>query len=101
MSKFMTGLLLGVGIGLLLAPEKGEDTREAIADTAENWKNKWDKLIGKAATKLDDVKALLASEVAGLSDDVRNRILTILEEEGIAEPKSNGNYNYKDEFKPI
>jgi len=96
----MTGLLLGVGIGLLLAPEKGEDTREAIADTAENWKNKWEKLLGKAATKVDDLKLLLAKEVSGLSDDVRNRILTILDEEGIAEPKGNGNY-YKDEFKPI
>lgn len=101
MSKFMTGLLLGVGIGLLLAPEKGEDTREAIADTAENWKKKWDKLLGKAATKLDDVKALLEKEVAGLNDDVRSRILTILDEEGVAEPKGNGSHQYKDEFRPI
>lgn len=101
MSKFMTGLLLGVGIGLLLAPEKGEDTRHAIADTAGDWKNKWDKLIGKAATKVDDLKALLDKEVSGLSDDVRNRILTILDEEGVAEPKGNGNMSFKDEFKPI
>ena len=99
MAKFITGLLLGVGIGLLLAPEKGEDTREAIADTAEQWKNKWDKLVGKAGAKIDDLKTMLEKEVSGLSEDVRNRILSILDEEGSA--TKNGTYGFKDEFKPI
>lgn len=92
----MTGLLLGVGIGLLIAPEKGEDTREAIADTAEQWKHRWTKLMGKAETRLDDLKALLAKEVSGLSEEVRNRILSILDNEGGA---ANGSYGFKDEFK--
>ena len=97
--KFMTGLLLGVGIGLLLAPEKGEDTREAIAETADQWKTKWYKLMGKAEARVDDLKALLDKEVSGLSEDVRNRILTILDEDGSA-TSSNGR-GYKDEYKPI
>lgn len=91
----MTGLLLGVGIGLLIAPEKGEDTREAIADTAEQWKDKWTKLMGKAETKLDDLKAMLAKEVSGLSEDVRNRILSILDNEGAG---AKGSYGFTDEF---
>ena len=97
--KFMTGLLLGVGIGLLLAPEKGEDTREAIAETADQWKTKWNKLMGKAGAKVDDLKALLGKEMEGLSEDVRNRILTILDEEGVS-TSSNG-HGYKDQYKPI
>lgn len=96
MTKFMTGLLLGVGVGLLLAPEKGEDTRESIAETAEDWKNKWYKMVGKAETKIDDLKGLLENEISGLSDDVRSRIRTILDEAG-----SNENGSSKDQFKPI
>ena len=97
--KFVTGLLLGVGIGLLLAPEKGEDTREAIAETADQWKTKWYKLMGKAEAKVDDLKALLGKEMEGISEDVRNRILTILDEEGSGS-SANGR-GYKDEYKPI
>ena len=51
MSRFMTGLLMGVGIGLLLAPEKGEDTRESIAETAGNLKDKFNRLVGRAGAR--------------------------------------------------
>ena len=32
MKQFMTGLLLGLGIGLLIAPMRGEDTRRQLAE---------------------------------------------------------------------
>ena len=32
MRKFVTGLLLGLGIGLLVAPMKGEETRRQLAE---------------------------------------------------------------------
>jgi gas vesicle protein len=76
----MTGALLGLVVGLLVAPAKGADTREQIADTAEKWKHSLDRLIGKAGMELEDLKALFEQEIAGLSADVRHRILTILEE---------------------
>ncbi len=102
MSRFMTGLLMGVGVGLLLAPEKGEDTREQIAETAGNLKDKINKLVGRAGARVDDLKALLENEVDGLSDDVRSRIRTILDEEGMARSSdSNGSGSYKQEFKPM
>ena len=100
MTKFMTGLLLGVGIGLLMAPEKGEDTRESIAETAETWKNKFNKLMGRTGAQIEDLKALLEKEVDGLSDDVRSRIRTILDEGSDGELKKMTT-KYKDEFKPI
>jgi len=100
MSRFMTGLLMGVGIGLLLAPEKGEDTRESIAETAGNLKDKFNRLVGRAGAHLDDLKGLLENEVDGLSDDVRSRIRTILDEAG-ASSSSNGASSYKQEFKPM
>ncbi|MEO6832287.1 MAG: YtxH domain-containing protein [Chitinophagaceae bacterium] len=94
MSKFMVGLLMGVGIGLLVAPEKGEDTRESIAETAGNLKNTFNKLVGKAKTQLNDLKELLEVQVEGLDDDARARINAILEE---AEMKEDGRW----EFKPL
>ena len=100
MSRFMTGLLMGVGIGLLLAPEKGEDTRESIAETANNLKDKFNRLVGRAGARLDDLKSLLEDEVEGLSDDVRSRIRTILDEEGTSSA-GNGHHGYKQEFKPM
>ena len=98
MSRFMTGLLLGIGIGMLLAPEKGEDTRDSIAETAGNLKDKFNRLLGRAGARLDDLKGLLENEVEGLSDDVRSRIRTILDEESAA--AGNG-HSYKHEFKPM
>ena len=99
MGRFITGVLLGVGVGLLMAPEKGEDTRESLSETAGQLKDKFNRLVGRAGAQLDDVKKMLASEVSGLSDDVRSRINTILEEAGDAEGEKNG--SYKSEFKPI
>lgn len=80
MNKLLTGALIGLAVGLLVAPKTGEDTREELADTAEKWKRKWDKMVGNAGMELDDLKKLLQSEIGGLKDDVRSRLLTILEE---------------------
>ncbi|XZF14309.1 YtxH domain-containing protein [Chitinophagaceae bacterium MMS25-I14] len=80
MNKLLTGALLGLAIGLLIAPEKGEDMRDDIAETADKWKKRLNKMMGRTGMELSDLKKLLQSEVSGLKDDVRKRILTILEE---------------------
>lgn len=80
MNRFLTGALLGVVVGLLLAPQKGEELREDLADAADKWKNKLNRLVGKADANLDDLKAFLDKNIDGLSDDLRHRISTILDE---------------------
>lgn len=82
MSRFMTGALLGLAVGLLIAPEKGEETRDAIADTAEKWKDKFNRLVGRAGARVDDLKDMLADKVEGLSDDARDKIQKILDQAG-------------------
>jgi gas vesicle protein len=82
MARFMTGLLMGVGLGILLAPEKGSETRESLADTASELKDKFNRMVGRAGARVDDLKSMLENEVDGLSEDVRSRIRTILDEEG-------------------
>ena len=79
-TKFFAGALCGLVAGLLLAPEKGEDLRNDIADSAEKWKKKFYRLTGKAGAELDDLRDMLEEEVGGLRDDIRYRILTILDE---------------------
>jgi len=79
-SRFLTGALVGLVTGLLLAPEKGEDLRSDIADQAKDLKKKLYKMAGKANAELNDLKGLLANEVEGLSDDVRERILAMIED---------------------
>lgn len=34
--KFLLGMSIGIGIGLLFAPQSGEETREWIADTTQD-----------------------------------------------------------------
>jgi gas vesicle protein len=77
-SKFAAGALCGLVAGLLIAPERGEDLRNDIADKATKWKGKLDKLTGKTEADLDDLKAFLDKNIDGLTDDVKHRILTIL-----------------------
>jgi gas vesicle protein len=73
---------MGVGLGVLLAPEKGAETRESLAETAEELRDKFNRLVGRAGARMDDLKSMLDNGVDGLSDDVRSRIRTILDEEG-------------------
>jgi|SRR6185312_853049 len=79
-SRFLAGAIIGVAVGLLIAPEKGEDMREDIADTATKWKRKLNKMVGKTGAELDDLKNMLGEEIQGLGDDVRHRLLTIIDE---------------------
>ena len=36
----IVGIALGIGIGLLIAPEKGSATRKKLADSAGDWMEK-------------------------------------------------------------
>lgn len=79
-SRFLLGAAVGLVVGLLVAPDKGEHTRENIADTADKLKNRFNRLMGRAEHNLDELRALLDKEISGLNEDVKSRILTILDE---------------------
>ncbi len=79
-TKFLLGAAAGMVIGLLIAPEKGEELRNDIADSAGKWKNQLGKLIGKANGSLEDLKSYLDKNIDGLTDDVKRKIIGILDE---------------------
>ena len=78
MSRFMAGALVGFVAGLLLAPDKGENTRENLSTAADKWRTRLNRLAGR--TNIDELRSYLNKNISGLSEDVRSRILTILDE---------------------
>src|SRR3954447_16737177 len=84
----ISGVLAGVAVGLLVAPMSGEETRQKISEKADELggtvKDKFTQITSKAGTKLDDIKKVLGDKVEGLSDDVREKIVNLLNSAGDA-----------------
>ena len=55
---FLAGGLIGAAVGLLLAPESGEETRKKVIDSTENLREKFRDITETAKTKIDKVKDL-------------------------------------------
>ena len=72
----------GVALGMLMAPEKGKDTQRKIGDSLDKLKDKWNdikSLKNVSAEDLRELKATFREHVEGLSEDVRNKVLQIIE----------------------
>lgn len=74
----LAGLVAGVAIGVLTAPAEGSETRQRIADTADNLKRKLRHLRGLTVDELDELKEIFEKETDGLKDDVRGRVLDLI-----------------------
>lgn len=83
-TKFLSGVLAGVAagvvVGLLCAPEAGEETRRRIRSTAGNWRYRIGRLVGRGSDNLAELKHVFEHEVTGLKDDVRERVLKLIDE---------------------
>jgi len=74
----LSGLVAGVALGMLIAPDKGSETRARISDTALSLKKRLQRLRGTAVDELDELKEVFEHEVSGLQDDVRERVLNLI-----------------------
>ncbi len=68
----------GAVAGLLLAPESGNAIRSKINDKIDDLKERFYK-IKSSKSELDELKEVFQSEIAGLKEDTRKRVLEILE----------------------
>ena len=66
-SKFLWGFTLGLVAGILLAPEKGSETRKKISRKAADLKDKFDDFIDSVSEKLDSFK----NEAEDLAKDAK------------------------------
>jgi DNA phosphorothioation-dependent restriction protein DptG len=58
----------GVVIGMLIAPEKGEDLRQNIKDTVNDWAKKLNNLANEGKDQLKNLKSTLSEGV----DEIKN-----------------------------
>ena len=80
LGKFVAGAAIGAGIGLLLAPKSGEETRKDL-------KAKLDELLNQAKNiDVEEVKKDVTKRVAEIKDELadldKEKVLSIAKEKG-------------------
>jgi gas vesicle protein len=82
MSKLLWGFTLGMVAGLLLAPDKGSETRRKISQKANDLKDKFDDFVDSISEKFDSFKSEAEetawkgrSEAGSFAGDVRNGVM--------------------------
>ena len=76
---FVAGAAAGLTLGLLFAPDKGEETRRKLRETAGDAADEAKARARLAKTELDGIKAELKDRTEDLKEDVRMRIYERLE----------------------
>ena len=65
MKAFLAGLGVGVGLGILFAPENGEATRGKVRQRLDDWREGLSRQVDRAKQTVADQADLLSQRVAG------------------------------------
>lgn len=91
--KILLGVLgaaaAGVVIGMLIAPEKGEDLRRNLKKTAEDWMDELARLSGKGKEYVDDLRTQAMANASDLSEDAAESMSNVKEGYKRRSPSSN------------
>ncbi len=62
------GGLIGAAVGLLLAPQTGEELRDQVGDFVDGKKAEWDDAINEGRAAADQARAELVTEFEGATE---------------------------------
>jgi gas vesicle protein len=79
LQRLFTATLSGIVIGILIAPAKGTETRKKLSDSVDSIKDKIRRIRGTTNEELDELHQVFEHEVAGLRDDIREKVLHLIE----------------------
>jgi gas vesicle protein len=79
LQRLFTATLSGIIIGILIAPAKGTETRKKLSDSVDNIKDKIRRLRGTTNEELDELHQVFETEISGLRNDVREKVLRLIE----------------------
>lgn len=83
-AKTILGVLavgaVGVAVGVLLAPDKGEKTRESIKDSVCDLGDKLRSLVGEGKEKGQDLIKDLKNKAKDLKNDIKGRAENVKED---------------------
>jgi gas vesicle protein len=75
----LAGFAAGLALGVLNAPESGEETRRKINQKADDIKNRVRRFKNTGAQELDELSNIFQNEVQGIQEDVRRRVLDLIQ----------------------
>ena len=75
----LAGLAAGLAIGILTAPDSGVETRRKITDKADDLKNRVRRIKHAGTQELDELSGIFRNEVQGLNEDVRRRVMDLIQ----------------------
>lgn len=78
LNKFTLGILTGLSVGLLIAPDKGEETRKKLSCTAHSLKKKFDDLFGEGDEDFQELKSSLDDKTVEFTDELRKKLLKFI-----------------------
>lgn len=56
MNKLLAGIALGIAIGVLIAPDKGSETRKKLADKGRDLKDQFNDFVDSWSDKLNSMR---------------------------------------------
>lgn len=74
MSKLLTGLLAGIAIGILIAPDKGSETRRKLSERINDMKDSVDDFITESKETIESNYQAVKDEATNLVEKGKNTL---------------------------
>jgi gas vesicle protein len=79
LQRLFTATLSGIVIGILIAPDRGSNTRKKLSASVDNIKDKIKRIRGTTNDELEELHEVFEHEIAGLRDDIREKVLRMID----------------------